>query len=145
MNIDRAELRRRNMVTSVPFISPTGTPVDSGQFSDNLDAAIRRTDGFESRRKESEARGLLRGFGFAYHIKGTGGPPEENVELTFGEDDTVTLTTGLDTLVFQLNVLTSKLELDFTSPIECKHSTAVTGALSAGTGVGKINVFGYQA
>jgi len=58
---------------------------------------------------------------------------------------TVTLTTGLDTLVFQINAVNPTLELTFASPIECKVSTAVTAVLSAGTGVGKVNVFGYQA
>jgi aerobic carbon-monoxide dehydrogenase large subunit len=138
MNIDRAELRRRNMVTSVPFISPTGTPVDSGQFSDNLDAAIRRTDGFESRRKESEARGLLRGFGFAYHIKGTGGPPEENVELTFGEDDTVTLTTGTQSIGQGHETSFPQIISDFLGvPFECiRYRHGDTGLISKGGGHG---------
>jgi carbon-monoxide dehydrogenase large subunit len=58
--------------------------------------AIAEADvaGFDARRKASEARGLLRGLGIAYHIKGTGGSPTENAEVRFEEDGTVTLTTG---------------------------------------------------
>src|SRR4029077_4957625 len=51
-------------------------------------------DGFAARRKASEERGLLRGLGFAYHIKGTGGSPEENVDIRFETDGTVSLITG---------------------------------------------------
>lgn len=58
---------------------------------------------------------------------------------------TLTLTTGLDTLVFQINAVNPTLSQSFPSPIECKQSTAVTAALSAGTGVGKVVLLGYQA
>lgn len=100
MNIDRADLRRRNMISpdAIPFTSVTGTPVDTGHFAANLDAAMALTAGFAARRKETETRGLLRGLGFACHIKATGGAPEEKVELTFADDDTVTLTTGTQSI-----------------------------------------------
>ncbi len=100
LNLDRAEVRRRNFIgpEAIPFTSITGTSVDSGQFAKNLDAAMRLANGFAERREQSEARGLLRGLGFAYHIKATGGAPEEKVELTFDEADTVTLTTGTQSI-----------------------------------------------
>src|SRR5947208_2190301 len=50
------------------------------------------------RRNASEARGLLRGLGFAYHIKGTGGSPHENVDIRFEADGTVSLITGTQTI-----------------------------------------------
>ncbi|MBV8394227.1 MAG: xanthine dehydrogenase family protein, partial [Alphaproteobacteria bacterium] len=95
---DRAELRRKNMVPAaeMPMKNTFGFEVDSGAFADTLDKALARADlaGFAARRRESEARGCLRGVGYAYHIKGTGGSPEENVELRFEPDDTVSLITG---------------------------------------------------
>src|SRR5581483_8205302 len=36
--------------------------------------------------------------GFAYHIKGTGGSPSENVDIRFGEDGVVQLLTGTQTI-----------------------------------------------
>jgi carbon-monoxide dehydrogenase large subunit len=100
MGIDRADLRRRNMIApdAMPFTNATGTTVDSGHYAANLDAAMALAEGFDARRRESEARGLLRGLGFACHVKGTGGAPEEKIELTFGADDTVTLTTGTQSI-----------------------------------------------
>jgi carbon-monoxide dehydrogenase large subunit len=96
--IDRAELRRRNMVpaSEMPMTNSFGFEVDSGAFPETLDKALVRADiaGFAARRQESEARGLKRGLGFAYHIKGTGGAPEENVDVRFETDGTVSLITG---------------------------------------------------
>ncbi|MBO0738071.1 MAG: molybdopterin-dependent oxidoreductase, partial [Alphaproteobacteria bacterium] len=42
--------------------------------------------------------GLLRGLGFAYHIKGTGGSPHENVDIRFEPDGAVLLITGTQTI-----------------------------------------------
>ena len=41
---------------------------------------------------------MLRGLGFAYHIKGTGGSPTENVDIRFEADGTVSLITGTQTI-----------------------------------------------
>ncbi len=95
---DRALLRRRNMVPAaeMPMINAFGQQVDSGAFAETFDRALAEADvdGFAPRRAASEAHGLLRGLGFAYHIKGTGGSPHENVDIRFEADGTVSLTTG---------------------------------------------------
>jgi carbon-monoxide dehydrogenase large subunit len=98
---EAAELRRRNFfrAEAMPFTNALGETVDSGDYAACLDAVLNRADidGFAARRAESEARGRLRGFGFAYHIKATGGSPHENVEIKFEEDGTVTLISGTQT------------------------------------------------
>ena len=95
---DRAELRRRNMVPpdAMPMTNAFGFQVDSGTFAQTFDQALARADtgGFAERRQQSEASGRLRGLGFAYHIKGTGGSPDENVDIRFEPDGTVSLITG---------------------------------------------------
>jgi carbon-monoxide dehydrogenase large subunit len=100
--IDPAELRRRNMVKpeAMPLVTVLGYKVDSGRFAETLDRALAQaeTSGFLARRRASEARGLLRGLGFAYHIKGTGGAPNENVDVRFVSDGTVSLITGTQTI-----------------------------------------------
>jgi aerobic carbon-monoxide dehydrogenase large subunit len=99
---DRAELRRRNMVPveAMPMTNAFGNTVDSGAFAATFDRALAAADiaGFPARRKASEARGFLRGLGFAYHIKGTGGSPSENVDIRFEADGTVSLITGTQTI-----------------------------------------------
>ena len=58
----------------------------------------KNAPGFPARRTDSAARGKIRGLGFAYHIKGTGGSPHENVEVRFEPDGSVSLITGTQTI-----------------------------------------------
>ena len=99
---DRTELRRKNLVpaAAMPMTNAVGSKVDSGAFPETFDRALTRADvaGFAARRRESEARGLRRGLGFAYHIKATGGAPSENVDIRFEADGTVSLITGTQTI-----------------------------------------------
>ena len=99
---DRTELRRRNLVPSaaMPMINAVGNRVDSGAFPETFERALATADlaGFTARRRDSEARGQLRGLGFAYHIKGTGGSPSENVDIRFERDGSVALITGTQTI-----------------------------------------------
>ncbi|MCL2430354.1 MAG: molybdopterin-dependent oxidoreductase, partial [Alphaproteobacteria bacterium] len=99
---DRAALRRQNMIgaEAMPMTNALGFTVDSGRFPETFDRALARADtsGFAQRRVASEARGKLRGLGFAYHIKGTGGSPHENVAIRFEPDGGVALITGTQTI-----------------------------------------------
>jgi carbon-monoxide dehydrogenase large subunit len=99
---DRVQLRRDNMVPpdAMPMTNAFGFKVDSGRFAPMLERALARADiaGFAARRRDSEARGRLRGLGFAYHIKGTGGSPHENVDIRFEPDGSVSLITGTQTI-----------------------------------------------
>jgi carbon-monoxide dehydrogenase large subunit len=96
---DRAVLRRRNMART-PMVNALGYAVDSGAFAETFDKALTAADlpGFAARRRDSEARGLLRRLGFACHIKATGGNPSENVDIRFDEDGCVQLITGTQTI-----------------------------------------------
>ena len=98
--IDRADLRRRNFVSAMPMTNAFGFQVDSGTFRETFDRALSLADlpGFPARRTDSAARGKIRGLGFAYHIKGTGGSPHENVEVRFEPDGSVSLITGTQTI-----------------------------------------------
>ena len=84
----------------MPMTNVFGNKVDSGAFPETFDRALADADipGFAGRRRNSEARGLLRGLGFAYHIKATGGSPSENVDIRFEADGTVALITGTQTI-----------------------------------------------
>ncbi len=101
-DFDRAELRRRNFVpaTAMPLTNAFGFLVDSGDFPATFDRALAVADvaGFPARRAVSEAKGVLRGLGFAYHIKATGGSPHENIDIRFENDGTVSLITGTQTI-----------------------------------------------
>ncbi|MFI4947178.1 MAG: xanthine dehydrogenase family protein molybdopterin-binding subunit [Alphaproteobacteria bacterium] len=99
---DRAKLRRRNLVpaAAMPMTNAVGNRIDSGAFPETFDKALAAADiaGFAERRRASEAQGRLRGLGCAYHIKGTGGAPAENVDIRFEADGSVALITGTQTI-----------------------------------------------
>src|SRR5204863_2257312 len=85
---------------AMPMTNAFGNTVDSGTFAETFERALMAADveGFPARRYESAERGLLRGLGFAYHIKATGGSPHENVDIRFEPDGTVSLITGTQTI-----------------------------------------------
>ena len=97
---DRIELRRRNLVAATPMTNAFGNTVDSGDFRHTFERALAQADvaGFTARRRDSEARGALRGLGFVYHIKATGGSPHENVDIRFERDGGIALITGTQTI-----------------------------------------------
>ncbi|CAH2604262.1 Xanthine dehydrogenase family protein molybdopterin-binding subunit [Rhodovastum atsumiense] len=98
LKIDRAELRRRNMVgpEAMPHTTPVGKVYDSGDFRTVLDAALRNMDwaGFEARRAEAAARGRRRGIGLSYYLEATGGASSERAEIRFAEDGFVDVYVG---------------------------------------------------
>lgn len=98
LGVDCAELRRRNMIPSsaMPYRTPVGRTYDSGEFTQVLDAALKKSDwaGFPGRRAESAARGRKRGIGLAYYLEATGGPPGERAEIRFAENGFVEVLVG---------------------------------------------------
>jgi aerobic carbon-monoxide dehydrogenase large subunit len=98
LNIDRAELRRRNMVpqSAMPHATPVGKTYDTGDFAMVLDAALKQMDyaGFAARRAEAARRGKRRGIGLAYYLEVTMGDPTERAEIRFAEDGFVDVYVG---------------------------------------------------
>jgi len=97
LDMDPAELRRRNLVTKdrFPYKAVSGFSYDCGDFEGVLDDALRASDwtGFPARRAESRARRKLLGRGMAAYIEASGGgfAPSDQVELRFGADGAVTM------------------------------------------------------
>jgi carbon-monoxide dehydrogenase large subunit len=98
LGVDRAELRRRNMVLpkAMPHTTPVGKIYDSGDFRTVLDHALATMDwaGFETRRAAAAARGKRRGIGLAYYLEATGGGPTERAEIRFADDGFVDVFVG---------------------------------------------------
>ena len=98
LGVDRAELRRANMVTpeAMPHTTPVGKVYDSGDFRVVLDHAMQLMDwrGFEARRAEAAARGKRRGIGMAYYLEATGGAQTERAEIRFSEGGFVDVYVG---------------------------------------------------
>jgi carbon-monoxide dehydrogenase large subunit len=77
--IDPAELRRRNFIPAdaFPYQTPVALQYDSGDYQTTLELALKAADysGFETRRRETLARGKLRGIGIAAYIEACGIAP----------------------------------------------------------------------
>ena len=93
-----AEIRRINTVApdQMPWTNALGYIYDCGDFPANLDRALETADhaGFPARRREAEAGGRLRGFGFANTVKKTSTPIVETAEIRIDPAGGLTLMTG---------------------------------------------------
>ena len=77
------ELRRVNLLKpqDMPYRAASGYTYDAADCPALFDKALAIADrgGFTTRREASKAKGLLRGFGVACHLHGTGGIADEHV------------------------------------------------------------------
>jgi len=103
LGLDRAEIRRRNLIptSAMPYRTGFVFTYDCGEFETNLNMALEASDwaGFAARRDRAAQRGRLRGIGLACAIEIAGGPQgsptEEFLELRFDNTGRVTVLTGL--------------------------------------------------
>lgn len=93
---DRIELRRRNLVRTLPYRNTFGIIYDSGDYAGTLEEILRLADwpGYEARRQASAARGLHRGLGLGGYVETQSGAPNERAEMTVRGDGTVELVIG---------------------------------------------------
>ncbi|MEM7338300.1 MAG: xanthine dehydrogenase family protein molybdopterin-binding subunit [Actinomycetota bacterium] len=98
VGLDRAEIRRRNLISSaaLPYRTRLGLTYDSGTFADNLERALLLIGwaGFESRRRLAERRGALAGIGVANYLESPAAAPYERAEVTVRADGTVQVVIG---------------------------------------------------
>ena len=104
LGLDRAEVRRRNLVAAeaIPYSTPmqarstNAIVYESGDFPACLDLALTSADaaGFRSRRETARADGRLLGFGIAMGLKGTGRGPFESAIVRVGRSGKVSVITG---------------------------------------------------
>jgi carbon-monoxide dehydrogenase large subunit len=98
MKMDRAQIRRRNLIppSAMPFKTGLTFTYDCGEFEKNMDMALVMGDaaGFEARRAEAKARGRLRGLGICNFVEQTANAEGETVRITFDASGLVTVIAG---------------------------------------------------
>jgi len=141
LGVDRAELRRRNLVpaSAMPYRTALTFTYDCGEFERGFDQALAMADwkGFPARRAAARARGRLRGIGVANAIERAGAPPGmEYAEIRFEPGGTATALAGSknqgqghETLYRQL--LCDRLGL---APGDLRVADGDTDAVAFGTG-----------
>jgi carbon-monoxide dehydrogenase large subunit len=81
LGLDRAEIRRRNLipVSAMPYKTPVGPTYDCGNFPQVFERALALSSyrDFEKRRAESRKRNRLRGIGIACFVESSGVAPSK--------------------------------------------------------------------
>jgi carbon-monoxide dehydrogenase large subunit len=87
LNIDAAELRRRNLIKPerMPYTTAFGNTYDSGEFPSVFGRALALADypGFGARKKVAKKAGKLRGIGIGCYLEIAGAFPEEAARISF--------------------------------------------------------------
>ena len=98
LNIDRVEIRRRNLVglDRLPYRSVSGLFYDSGDFVGYMESALTVADwaGFPARRAAARARGRLAGIAVANHIEAPVGAPIERASVRVDSEGRIDVITG---------------------------------------------------
>ena len=98
LGIDPWDFRRQNFIpaNSFPYKTASNVRYDVGDFHQVLDKVIEKCDlaGFEKRRADSTAKGLLRGMGLCCYIESILGNPTETSRVVFNKDGTLDLFVG---------------------------------------------------
>ncbi|MDZ7711431.1 MAG: xanthine dehydrogenase family protein molybdopterin-binding subunit [Roseovarius sp.] len=81
LGVDPVALRRQNFITEFPYATPVAVEYDTGDYHATMDKLEEIADlkGFAARRKESEAKGKLRGLGVNSYIEACGIAPSNLV------------------------------------------------------------------
>ena len=81
LGVDPIALRRQNFITEFPYATPVAVEYDTGDYVATMDKLEEMADiaGFAARRKASEAKGKLRGFGVNCYIEACGIAPSNLV------------------------------------------------------------------
>ena len=94
LGMDALDLRRKNIISRFPYASAMGLSVEQGSFAHAIDHAVAAAAGFGARRKNSRARGRLRGLGYACFLETARGQPNEVAEVRVREDGRIDLKVG---------------------------------------------------
>jgi carbon-monoxide dehydrogenase large subunit len=98
LGMDRAELRRRNLVQRemLPYTSAMGLVYENVDFRACMERALELADwgGFAARRARAAQRGRLAGIGIANHVEAPVGAPAEQAVVTVRGDGSVEVILG---------------------------------------------------
>lgn len=143
LGMDRAEIRRRNLIRpeSLPYRTALGKELDGGgDYPQALEDSLQTLgwDGFQARRRLSADAGRLRGIGLACNLHPIGGSSEETSRITVSSDGSVTAWTGTQSTgqgheTAYAQILSERLQLPFERVRVCQGDTAM---LPRGGGTG---------
>ena len=141
MKIDPAELRRRNLLRpdEFPYRTHVGETYDAGEFEKMVDGVLEAADwdGFPRRKKQSEARGRLRGRGLATYLEWTGAVPTETVDIEVDAQGNVTVFSGTQAMGQGLETSYAQLVREIIG-VDFSRIKIVQGDTDRANGVGSV-------
>lgn len=98
LKLSPTKIRRRNLIpaSAMPYCTQGVSTYDSGDFAANMDTAeaLADTESFAKRRTESEARGLMRGLGYANLVEACGAGIADRADIAVTPDGQITIRIG---------------------------------------------------
>jgi carbon-monoxide dehydrogenase large subunit len=104
LNLDRAEVRRRNLIQphdmpyTVPILQRDGSPMcyDTGDYVESQRRALEALDweGFKARQHQAKLSGKYIGLGLANYVEATGRGPFESGSVRVAPSGQIVVTTG---------------------------------------------------
>ena len=141
MNIDPAEIRRRNFIRPerFPYRTHLGDLYDAGNFAGVLDKLLAAADwkGFPARKEEATKRGKLRGRGLSVYLEWTGALPTETVDIEVDAEGNVTVFSGTQAMGQGLETSYTQL-VEEVLGIEARRIRIVQGDTDRANGVGSV-------
>jgi 2-furoyl-CoA dehydrogenase large subunit len=126
LSLDRIEVRRRNLIRAdqFPYLIPSGTRYDSGDYLTVLDKALDAAplDVMEEQRDKLRAQGLLAGIGIATCLEPSGG--NSSFEPLFNPKNQTT--TWMESCVVRIDLSGAITALMATSTSGQAHETMVS-------------------
>ena len=146
LRLDRAEVRRRNLIpadkmpyrTGLTARSGASITYDSGDFPKMMETVLAAIDhaGFAARQKEARTEGRYLGLGMAMGIKGTGRGPFESARVRIDRSGKVSVFTGAVAIGQGLKTAFAQIcaEQLGVAPRDIAVVAGDTGAISLGMG-----------
>ena len=98
LGISPLKLRRKNLIkqSQLPYRTALGRTIDVGGFETVLLRAVELADekGFAKRAATAKKKNARRGFGIAYYLEATLGPPADSARIVFSADGRAVLSVG---------------------------------------------------
>ncbi|HTJ99464.1 MAG TPA: xanthine dehydrogenase family protein molybdopterin-binding subunit [Bordetella sp.] len=139
MSLDRAEVRRRNLVPvdKLPYVKPLkirsgkAITLDSGDYLKSQETVLQAIDyaGFRQRQAAARAEGRYIGIGLAHAVKGTGRGPFESGSVKISSTGRISVATGAMHMGQGMRTAMAQIVADVLG-VEIDHVQVISGDTS---------------
>lgn len=150
LGIERAEIRRRNLVPaeSMPYKTQMKTRggmlivLDSGDYPKCLELALEHSGwhDFDARQKKARAQGRYIGIGIANYVEGTGRGPFEPVKIKIAENGRIHVSSGASAMGQSTKTMLAQIVAE-----ELGHDISNISVVTGDTGAIELGLGGFNS